>query len=127
VLWRFSRVPSHAHPYACPALSPHSANDLLRLVLHRADLACGLDMVFDDRLGFIFYDFWCGFGGWGGVGGWKLGLPGLHLAACLAGRAASCQHPLFPDANSRLCFGACCWLSAAVRIAQCVQQQPLPV
>jgi hypothetical protein len=34
------------------------ANDLLRLVLHRADLACGLDMVVDQHRGQLFYDFW---------------------------------------------------------------------
>jgi hypothetical protein len=34
------------------------ANDLLRLLLHQADLACGLDIVIDQHRGSLFYDFW---------------------------------------------------------------------
>ncbi len=36
----------------------YCANDLLRLLLHKADLACGLDLVHNYWKGYLFYDFW---------------------------------------------------------------------
>jgi hypothetical protein len=66
------------------------ANDVLRLALHQADLACGLDLMFNYWHGWLFYDFW-----------WVAGLLAalLHAGASIQPRACMA---LLPAAIARL-------------------------
>ena len=61
------------------------ANDVLRLALHQADLACGLDLMFNYWHGWLFYDFW-----WGGraAAGCAAACRCFHPAACMHATAA---------------------------------------